>query len=495
MGQQQSTSTDQRSFRRTVVVAFAWLFTALAMLALLSPPAASHDELYHATSIWCANGERDPYCERDAAAIAGGYARTNIDRINCQISLERPLICPTDQSGRGGALINQGLYPGVFYRTLGQFVVPSAEFSLVLIRWVNALIIVVFLTLAVLIFPSRYRTSLMLVLLSICNPFVFYLFASINPSSWSVLGVGVAWMAGHAAATQTAMSARQRATLMLLCLAGVVMAAGSRWDAAAFVAFTGVLVAVEQLWSRFPHRKLLLLGGASALTLAAVAIIGRFTFFSPVAEFRRLVEYQPGEPDNLAFFSHHLLQSIPRALSALGSVSSMTGIYIPQLVSILGVAVLVVLIGESFNTKSRPQIAGVAATVVLSTLVALAWQAQVDDRDPFNPETRYVLPLTVFAVGWFYAFGPVDLAQRVQKHLRWMAVVVTFAFGLTVLAIAERNVDFQTWGVRLIPEGPDQWWWSWMPIGPNVVVFVAVLSMWQFLRRFPALIAGPRTPL
>jgi hypothetical protein len=171
----------------------------------------------------------------------------------------------------------------------------------------------------------------------------------------------------------------------------------------------------------------------------------------------------------------------------------MTGIYIPQLVSILGVAVLVVVIGLSFNTKSRSQSAGVAATVVLSTLVALAWQAQVDDRDPFNPETRYVLPLTIFAVGWFYAFGPVDLAQSVRKHLRWMAVVVTFTFGLTVLAIAERNVDFQTWGVRLIPEGPDQWWWSWMPVGPNIVVLVAVLSMWQFLRRFPALIAGPRT--
>jgi hypothetical protein len=291
------------------------------------------------------------------------------------------------------------------------------------------------------------------------------------------------------------MSARQRTGLLLLCLVAVVMAAGSRWDAAAFVAFTCVLVAVEQLWSRFPHRKLLLLGGALALMLAAVTIIGRFTFFSPVAEFRRLVVYQPPLPDNLAFFSHHLLQSIPRALSALGSVSSMTGIYIPQLVSILGVAVLVVVIGLSFNTKSQSQIAGVAATVVLSTLVALAWQAQVDDRDPFSPETRYVLPLTVFAVGWFYAFGPVDLAQRVQKHLRWIALVVTFAFGLTVLAIAERNVDFQTWGVRIIPEGPDQWWWSWMPIGPNMVVFVAVLSMWQFLRCFPTLIAGPRTPL
>jgi hypothetical protein len=205
--------------------------------------------------------------------------------------------------------------------------------------------------------------------------------------------------------------------------------------------------------------------------------------------------YQPGEPDNLASFSHHLLQSVPRALSALGSVPSMTSIYIPQLVSILGIAVLVVLIGQSFNTKTRPQVVGVAATVVLSTLVALAWQAQVDNRGPFNPETRYVLPLTIFGVGWFYTFGPVDLAQRVQKHLCWTAVVVTFTFGLSVLAIAERNVDFQTWGVRLIPEGPDQWWWSWMPIGPNVVVLVAVLSMWQFLHLFPALIAGPKKPL
>ena len=494
MGQQQSTSTDQRSFRRTVVVAFAWLFTALAMLSLLSPPGVSNDELFHAPSIWCANGERTNLCEDISPdAEVGKRARTNVDIALCQKDVTQPAACPSAATGQSTTRINDGLYPSLFYRVMGLVVVPSMEMSFILVRWANALSVVVLFAASLVILPSRHRTALLLVILSILNPHGFYLFASLNPSSWAVAGVGVAWMALHAALTREAKTTRHRLALVGISIVAGGMAAGSRRDAISFLALSGILLYIALVTSYFPKRRGVVLGSSGLLVVLVFFGMERFNSLSPAAELRKLVIYDEGEPDNLAFFTHHVLQSVPRALEALGQVPAQTGVLIPQIVFLAGLFVLGFVGALALNTRSRLQLLGIAVTLVFSVLVAMAWQALVDNRDSFGPRTRYVLPLTVFAVGWFYVFGPVDLAQRVQKHLRWMAVVVTFAFGLTVLAIAERNVDFQTLGLRLIPEGPDQWWWSWMPVGPNIVVLAAVLSMWQFLRRFPALIAGPRT--
>lgn len=495
MEQEQYTLTAKRSFRHSVVVAFGWLFVALAMLALLSPPGASHDELYHATSIWCAYGERDPYCERDADAISGGYARTNIDVTECKVAIERPLICPTEGTGRGAELLNiSGQYPSGFHKLFGVLVVPNYEFSFVLIRVFNALITVALLGVSIVLFPNRYRVALVLMMLSLFNPFVFYLLASLNPSSWAVLGVGVGWMAVHAVAVETSLSTQHRIGLMILALVFTLMAAISRWDSAAFVLFTLILTLALLIWSRFQGNWKLLAGSTMFTTALSVALVDRLASLSFTDFVRLITTYTDGEPDNLAFFTHHFLQTVPRAIEALGSVPSHSVIYIHQVVGISGLVVLFRVGASAYSVRSHFQVIGVAATVILSLLVATAWQALVDNRDTFNPETRYVLPLTAFAVGWFYVFGREDLSQRIQKHLHWMAIVVTIAFGLSIFSIAERNVDYQTFGIRLIPEGPDQWWWSWMPIGPNVVVLISVLSMWRFLRRLPILLTGPDAP-
>ena len=49
---------------------------------------------------------------------------------------------------------------------------------------------------------------------------------------------------------------------------------------------------------------------------------------------------------------------------------------------------------------------------------------------------------------------------------------------------AERYVDVQTLGIRYLPEGLDQWWWVWMPVGPNVVVALAIVCLWKFFNTF-----------
>jgi hypothetical protein len=53
-------------------------------------------------------------------------------------------------------------------------------------------------------------------------------------------------------------------------------------------------------------------------------------------------------------------------------------------------------------------------------------------------------------------------------------------FSLFTFAAAERFVDRTSSGLRLLPEGPDNWWWSWAPFGPNVPLLFAPLFLWLF---------------
>jgi len=139
---------------------------------------------------------------------------------------------------------------------------------------------------------------------------------------------------------------------------------------------------------------------------------------------------------------------------------------------------------QTFNRENLFQTMGFVITTVTISLMFMAWHVSRNERDATELSSRYSLPLLVFAIGWWYLQGPSDLQTRVVGHLRAALVASTFLFTLTIFTIAERSVDLQTFGLRFLPEGLDQWWWAWMPVGPNVVVFLASISFWKFLLSF-----------
>ena len=462
---------------------FIWFFLALAMFGLVSQPGSSHDELFHASSIWCASGEKSPYCENITVdPVQGPSATTNIDVYVCQKEADTPLICPTDRAGKVSLLTNGGLYPGLFYRVMNLFVGPSYEVSFVLIRLFNAFVISLLLAVASLLLPRRHRTALMLVVISVLSPSGYYLFASLNPSSWTVIGVLVAWLSCHAAIFQKSIGSRERWCIGVLGVVSAVMAVGSRWDALPYLVFAGALTLLSELWSRFARQRLWLIGVMVSVGSVALLLVGRATPLSPVDNLSSLITFSDGQPDNVDFITHFMLHGVPKALEALGEVPSMTGIYLPRLVLLIGFFVLGLMMTSSFNATRPMQSFGVICSAVCVSLVLMAHHAGMDERDPFGPSSRYVLPLLAFAVGWWYLLAPQEFERRVSERMKLVTYLATFSFGLTVFTVAERNVDRQAFGLRFLPEGPDQWWWLWMPIGPNVVMFLAVSFMYLFLK-------------
>lgn len=459
---------------------FVWLFAALVMMALLSPPGSSQDEWYHASSIWCAQGERDPYCtEKVGERGSNPSARTNITFINCQKSPDVALWCPQEESA---SLLptNGGLYPGLFYFTLSWLVVPSVEVSVLIARVANSLLLVVVLAVTASLLPHRNRTVLFLLILGVFSPTGYFLFASINPSSWTSLGIGVGWLAWYSAGESGPIAMQRRLQLAFIGTLAGVLAVGSRWDATPFLVFAAVLVGSRLIWARFPRNRRWL------LLLTPLAVIGSFLLLSsfvlsPRRYLKAIVTYSDGETDNMTFFSHYILYGLPNMLRALGTVPTMSSVILPSLVYIGGLLILVVLVVKTYNSSSKAQQFGTAVIILVATSVIMAQAATVDQRDLYGIEPRYVYPLLLLAAGWWFSLGPADLLARVTPYLKWVVNILTATFALSAFTIAERFVDRQSYALRLIPDGSDQWWWSWMPVGPNVVVLLSVLFMWRFL--------------
>ena len=475
---------------RNIIKGFAWFFAALVMVALMSPPGATQDEWYHATSIWCAQGEREPYCS-DIAAVPelGEGARTNLDPLNCSTGQEEPLLCPPDRDSDARVRINDGLYPKLFYFTLSWFVVPSTEVSFVLTRVAGALFVTVLLALAMWLLPSRHRMVLFLVMLTSFVPTGYFLFASINPSSWTAAGVGVGWLAVHAAIAVQHQSRLQRACLLLVGLLGYVMAVGSRWDGIPFLALATVLAIFLAVWSRFPNRRrqiilISLVIGAAVFVLLMMFSSARISF-NP----RILFRYSGDQPDNIIFISRNLLDGLPNALRALGTIPSMDDIAIPEVVYIATLMSLGFHLLISLNKSDKLQAFGFVFLAAVVGLVIAAQVALLDDRDSGFIEPRYTYPLLLLAIGWWFLTGPDDLMAIVGRYLRLASVISVAAFAIASFAITERFVDWQTYGVRYLPESRDQWWWSWLPVSPNIVVFLAPLFLWFSLRSITELLS------
>jgi hypothetical protein len=311
----------------------------------------------------------------------------------------------------------------------------------------------------------------------------FYLFASLNPSSWSVLGVGTGWLPIHAAISTYSLSRLRRVVLFGCGLIVSSLAVVSRGDALHYLAIMFALVSVHSVLTRLPGHKFAIATTAVISPLALWVALERFTAYSPLYNFRFLTAFSAGQPDNVMFISSNILQSFVATLRGLGTIPTMTQVDIPGIVMVASSASLGVFLAVTYNRRQVLQLGGLVAGVLAVGLASAAQIALTDSRDAGNLEPRYGLPLSVAIVGWWYLMGPEDLLARVGPYLKFGRLVSILSFSLVVFAVAERFVDKQTYTLRLLPESPDQWWWSWMPVGPNVPMIIAPVFFWFFIRR------------
>lgn len=466
---------------RSVIKAGFWLLGSLVSLALLSQPGASHDELnFHAPSIWCARGVELPNCDQivDVGNRNVLNAYTNLEGLPCKKDTTQPLVCPASSGAWNETLSNRSLYPNGFYWLLSWFVVSSASLSIVLVRVINALLITLMVMLMFHFLPTRYRMVLYLTVLTSFQSTGFFLVSSLNPSSWTSIGSGLGWLCLHAALVQQDLSKVHRCILVVIAIVTSLMAVTSRPDGLLFASIAVIMCVAQVSKSKFEVLKtrmllFILLTGSSLVALQAWSPLQPLTLLKSV--FSRAIN----QPGMVIYWTNGLLEGLPNAVGALSSVPTHSPMAIPNIVGLCNVVLLALLMALARNTTSRDQVLGFSAVMFLMAIAGLS-QIDLVSNKSSGSEGRYLYPLLVFMIAWWYQFGPANFNMGVLKYLKPASIFATCSYALVAFSIAERFTDVQTGGLRFIPEGPDNWWWEWMPIGPNVVLILGVFAMWKF---------------
>ena len=479
---------------RRAVRLLCWLFALLALVALSSPPGSTHDEWYHLASIWCAQGEEDPYCKNIGYTDELGYsANLNFGGKYCQANPRQVLLCPPESQDDRRFAINQSLYPAGFYLLLSPLKSNSLEKSVLAMRWFSASVTSVVIVAGAVLLPVKHRTALLLMLLSAVGSSGYFLLASINPSAWVLSGIGMSLLSLHAAISDAAIVRVRRVALFGLWLFSSAIACISRWDAIPYACVTSMLVIAQFTWRRFPRiRKRVAFFWITTPIIAWLSFerfspfLPIFHYMSPTGERKNisalLYTYLPGQPNNIAFYSENLLQALPNALRALGTVPTVTLVRIPELVYVTGLVILGYLMVKTLNPRSLGQKLAFLFMVLVMALTVAAQVALLDSRDFGGIEPRYIHPLLLVAAGWWFLHSPGIESFRVSLKPIVVAAVASFALGN--FAVTERFVDHQTDGIRILPEGVNQWWWTNLPFGPNVVILVAPLCLWLFFKAY-----------
>lgn len=239
---------------RALILRIAAAFSLLLVLlgwSVASPLASSPDDDYHLASIWCSEFSYEYPCT--AVPVENGgvsvvvpavvieshvcYAFQPLATANC-VDLVEDTMRLTDRINQV-----QGLYPGGFYTAMSLFASNDYTASVFTMRMVNALIVAVLLGAFLIIGRPYLQRSALLVLPVMFVPVALFLFASTNPSSWTIAGSLFFFLFGMNAVSRGA-SHRIRYVSLALAIISAVLAMSSRVDASAFIFLIAIVVVV-----------------------------------------------------------------------------------------------------------------------------------------------------------------------------------------------------------------------------------------------------------
>jgi hypothetical protein len=444
---------------RLLYLAPALALIALMAWALASPMGSSPDDDFHLTSIWCANASKTYDCAPgktaatrivpEALVRSACYIREPGKSAACQYTDFTLNPKPTVETGRGNFL---GGYPPLYYATMNLFVGPNILFSVVLMRFMNILLFVGLGSALFALLPRFRRPVFVWGWLVSTIPLGVFLVASNNPSSWAIIGVGTSWLAllGYFETT-----GKRKIGLGTVFVAGTLMAAGSRSDAAAY-AVVGIAIVV---FLTFVRNKRYLL--EAILPAAMVVVCG--LYFLSANQFLTVVYGFSGDatatavsgtatsvaqqPDPLSLAAFNLLNVPSLWAGVFGSWS--LGWFDTDLPAVVAMGIILIVLPVYVLTKGG-------------------------DRVGVEVQPRYLLPLIVLFIG-VLLLSTRGRPVRFTRGQVWLIVttlaIVQFVSLQTDMRRYITGVGHEGWNL----DAGVQWWWN-IGLSPMFVLIVGSIA-------------------
>jgi hypothetical protein len=492
--------------RRLATIA---LLPALALVALsawmfASPIGAAADDDFHLTSTWCAeawSGQCDPGSTVDTRVVPDDLAEIACFAQHPEVSAAcQDALFASDatvETDRGNWI---GAYPPVYYAVMGVFAGPDIQTSALFMRFVTVLLFLAITVALAVLLPTARRPALLWTWLIGTLPLGIFLIPSNNPSSWSLIGVVSAFFAllGYYETR-----GRARIALGAIFAVSVLMAAGSRGDAAIYVGFAIFLAAALTFVRTRGYLLLSILPVAMGL-VALVFFLTSRQVDSGLGGFGGGGSALPGPGSEgtdaeaslsgFALLAYNLL-NIPFLWSGVFGTWGL-GWLDTSLPWVVPLAAIAVFVSVGFVGLARKDLRGVLAVVltvvVLWVLPLYVLQAGGDlVGDQVQP--RYLLPL-IALLGALVALVP---AGRELRLGRIQAYVIAAALaGVNLIAL---HMNIRRYVTGIDGAGPNldagaEWWWV-LPAGPTAVWIIGSLAYAAFvLLLVPRLAAGRRLP-
>ncbi len=471
----------------TTLVGLVSLLVAFGAWALSSPIGASPDEDYHLASIWCGRGEVPGACERGDESDSREVPLAIREAACFAFKADQSAQCQAIPFAEGDTLVETtrgnfvGDYPPVFYAAMSVFVGSDPSVSVLVMRMVNAVLFLALATTVCLLVPVGMRRAVVLGFAVTSVPFGMFLVPSINPSSWAIMSVPLAFVA--ALGMFRAPSLPRTLALGLVAGIATLMGAGARADAALFVALAFVaagVVGARLRRSQWPH--LAYVGLLAAVSVWSFLTAGQS---GAVTAERKTPFTWLGLID--------LTWAIPNLW--LGNFGTWglgwldTGL--PAIVYVTGWGLFAAAVFVGLGTRGVRHGLAVAAVAGASFVVPTYIQYVSDVPVGTGVQPRYILPLLIL-------LGVVALTRLRSAAVRlspvqWGTVVV----GLAVINAVSLHVNTRRYvtgaDVRTLNlDSHLEWWWG-LPIGPfetwliGSVAFAVALALLSFDLTRPAL--------
>lgn len=482
------TANDSRLRRvRTRVVTLAIIpvlaFVALAAWAFSSPVGSTPDEDFHLTSIWCAAGDRTGLCEQSgdpttrlvspAFAEPPCFAKVSQESAACQVDdLASTSLVETDRGNFAGA------YPPIFYTTMSIFATDDIAASVLVMRLMNAALFVGLMTALVLLLPARHRPMATLAYLTALVPFGLFLVPSVNPSSWAIAGVGIAWMA-----LLGFFDRRDRARwgLAAIFVVSATMAAGARADAGVYV----MLGIAAVLFLRFARTRRFALDAILPVAVALVCIVitvsaaqlsSGFSGFGGVGS-----TPSGGAPDAapVPTGAGLLLSNIVNVPLLWAGVFGSWDLgwldtRMPAIVGLGGVGVFVAVVSLGFAGMTWRKTFIVTGAVTALWFIPVFTLTRGGDPVGLEVQPRYLLPLIIMLAG----FALLAVGRWVVSLPLALRVTVALASAATQSLALYVNIRRYVTGDDVASISLDaglEWWWNGVP-SPMVVWAIGSLA-------------------
>ncbi len=478
-----------------VIVVSVLAFVTLTAWGLSSATGSTPDDDYHLSSIWCTDIGGADLCAMEerrqqkmvpsALPESRCYAQDGNASAACQ-----PLMTTADGRETMTNRLNSvaQLYPTGFYQFSSLFAGQNIDQSVIVMRMVNAGLFVGLNVALWLLVPLRLRQPLVFAWFGTMVPLAAFLLPSTNPSSWAIIGVGSAWVALLGYLEHTGWQ-RWLLGVMFVLFAG--MAAMARTDATLFaIASAGVAL----LATDAPFRQLL-----KRLWIPAVGVVlaGSVIFFQRGAIGAITTGFRRGESDNFdwGLLWNNIIETPGLWLGVVGGWPwgslGWLDTPMPQIVSLLSLAVFVTLIGVGLSgaTWRVRAVTGLMFVMVWTIPVYLLQISGFLVGAGF--QSRYILPLIVVLLGLMLlrpAGHPGLFTERTPL------IMITSALSIANSIALHHNLrryitGLDERGFNLNADG-EWWWWDFSGTALTPMLVWAVGSSAFFGAAWVALVRG-----